>query len=212
MSATSLKVTLVDINPQVVKAWQTAFEGNPEVAIVRGSLLDQKVDAWVTPTNARGSMDGGVDALVKRHFRPTIQVRVQSAIKQEFGALLPVGTATCVTTGHVQPRWLISTPTMLASAEDVSETLNVALACAAAFQAIHQHNARSGDPITSVALPGLGANTGRVPPRVCANLMWTGYMLFQDYRFRDWDSLRAMLLAQLGGGINEDTQIRVQVS
>jgi O-acetyl-ADP-ribose deacetylase (regulator of RNase III) len=93
----------------------------------------------------------------------------------------------------------------------VSDTLNVALACAAAFQAIHQHNARRNDPITTVALPGLGANTGRVPPRVCANLMWTGYTLFQDYRFRDWESLRTMMLAQLGGGVNEDSQMRIQV-
>ena len=47
-----------------------------------------------------------------------------------------------VRTGAVAPAYLISTPTMTASSEDISDTLNVALACAAAFQAVHMQNAR----------------------------------------------------------------------
>jgi len=43
----------------------------------------------------------------------------------------------------------------------------------------------------------MGAATGRVPARVCANLMWSGYTLFQDYRFRDYDELRQTVCAQL---------------
>ncbi|MGL4552468.1 MAG: macro domain-containing protein, partial [Gemmataceae bacterium] len=139
-------------------------------------------------------------------------VRVQQEIAARYGGSMPVGSATCVRSGVARPAWLISTPTMAASSEDVSDTLNVALACAAAFQAVHQHNAGSAEPIRSVALPGLGANTGRVPPRVCANLMWTGYTLFNDYRFPDYAALRETLLAQLGGGgMNDDTAVRIQV-
>ena len=65
----SVKVILVDINPKMIESWRTSFEENPEVDIVLGSMLDQKVDAWVTPTNSRGAMGGGLDAVIKRHLR-----------------------------------------------------------------------------------------------------------------------------------------------
>src|SRR5262245_11232379 len=102
-----LKVVLVDVNPQVVKAWQAAFSDIPEVKTVRGSILNQKVDAWVTPTNARGSMDGGVDAVIKRHLGAPIEKRVQEEIAQRYQGMLPVGHATCVPTGVAVPRFLI---------------------------------------------------------------------------------------------------------
>ncbi|HEU5116982.1 MAG TPA: hypothetical protein VFT74_09935, partial [Isosphaeraceae bacterium] len=108
------------------------------------------------------------------------------------------GYATCVPTGGSLPSFLISTPTMAASSEDISDTLNVALACAAAFQAIHMQNAQQPDSIQSVALPGLGANTGRVPTEICADLMWTGYSLFRRRAFDDFSAMRAALEAELG--------------
>lgn len=192
-----LKVVLADVNRRVVDAWRAAFEDTPEVDIVAGSILDQRVDAWVSPTNSRGLMDGGVDLAIKRHLGAGIQLRVQRAIRDQFGGSLPVGSAVCVRSGATNPTYLISTPTMVAPAQDVRETLNVAFACAAAFQAIHAQNERAPGSITSVALVGLGAATGRVPARVCANLMWTGYTLFHDHYFRDDDDLRATIRAQL---------------
>ena len=154
------RIVLVDINPKMISAWRSTFEENPEVQIVEGSMLAQRVDAWVTPTNAKASMDGGLDAAIKGHFGPAIERRVQAEIRRLFGGLLAVGHATCVPTGKTQPSFLISTPTMAGSSEDISDTLNVALACAAAFQAVHMQNAREPGSIQSVALPGLGANTG----------------------------------------------------
>ncbi len=99
----TVKVVLVDINPKMVKAWRATFEENPEVEIVQGSMLDQEVDAWVTPTNARASMDGGLDGVIKGHFGPAIERRVQAEIRRLHGGLLPVGHATCVPTGIGQP-------------------------------------------------------------------------------------------------------------
>jgi O-acetyl-ADP-ribose deacetylase (regulator of RNase III) len=209
-----LKVVLVDINRAVTAAWRAAFADVPEVEVVRGSIVRRAADAWVTPTNARGSMDGGVDAVVNRHHGGRIQGLVQAEIGRTYGGLMPVGAATCVPTGGVRPRFLISTPTMVASAEDVSATLNVALACAAAFQAVHMQNAAEPGSIESVALPGLGAATGRVPPRVCANLMWTAYTLFREYVFPDYATLRAAVLSELGGvadGLPETQRVRIEV-
>ncbi|GGS00144.1 hypothetical protein GCM10010169_51090 [Micromonospora fulviviridis] len=62
---------------------------------------------------------------------------------------------------------------------------------------MHAQNEREPGSIRSIALVGMGAATGKVPPRVCANLMWTGYTLFHDHYFRDYDELRATILAQL---------------
>jgi O-acetyl-ADP-ribose deacetylase (regulator of RNase III) len=193
-----VKVILVDINPRMVDAWRNTFEENPEVEVVHGSMLEQKASAWVSPTNSRGSMDGGLDAIIKKHFGQKIETRLQHEIGRLYGGFLPVGHAVCVPTEWPQPRFLISTPTMHASSEDVSDTLNVALACAAAFQAVHQQNAREPGSIRSVALPGLGANTGKVPVEICADLMWTGYQLFLDREFTDFNELRAALQEQLG--------------
>lgn len=208
-----LNVVLVDINAKVVEGWKTVFADAPEVQIYKGSITDQYVDAWVSPTNSRGSMDGGVDAVVKKRLGARIQTQVQSEIQRLHGGLLPIGSATCVPTGVASPKFLISTPTMTQSSENVSETLNVAMACAAAFQAIHMQNKREPGSIESVALVGLGAATGKVPPRVCANLMWTGYALFNDYEFRDFEHLRTVVREHLGGveAMPETERVRVKL-
>ncbi|MFJ6574668.1 ADP-ribosyltransferase domain-containing protein [Streptomyces sp. NPDC091368] len=209
----ALKVVLVDVNDEVVEAWRSAFADTPAVEIRQGSLLDVDVDAWVSPTNARGRMDGGVDAVVKRHLGAGVQVRVQRAIRDGFGGSLPVGSAVCVPSGAAVPRFLISTPTMRQSSQNISSTMNVALACAAAFQAIHLRNLAQPGSIRSVALVGMGARTGQVPAQVCANLMWTGYTLFHDHGFADYDQLRAAVLGQLddieGAGPAERVRIKV---
>jgi O-acetyl-ADP-ribose deacetylase (regulator of RNase III) len=193
-----VNVTLVDVNPKMVAAWRHSFEENPEVSILSGSMLERDVDAWVTPTNAKGSMDGGLDAIIKKALGPQIEVRVRQEIQTRHGGFLPVGHATCVPSGRARPRFLISTPTMFGSSDDISDTLNVALACAAAFQAVHMQNARGAGGIRSVALPGLGANTGKVPVEICADLMWTGYSLFRRREFASFAEMRAALEDELG--------------
>ncbi|MCN9243797.1 macro domain-containing protein [Streptomyces sp. RY43-2] len=209
---TPLRVVLTDVNTAVVEAWRAAFADTPEIEIRKGSILDEDVDAWVSPTNSRGRMDGGVDAVIKRYLGAGIQLRVQKAIRDRFAGSLPVGSAVCVASGAVKPRFLISTPTMETSSQNVSETLNVALACAAAFQAIHQQNKKAPGSIQSVALVGMGARTGRVPARVCANLMWTGHTLFHDYSFEDYDDLRRTIVAQLDDIESAPVEKRVRIA
>ncbi|MEV7614193.1 macro domain-containing protein [Streptomyces sp. NPDC089799] len=206
-----LRVVLTDVGARVVESWRAAFADTPGIEIRKGSILGVEADAWVSPTNSRGRMDGGVDAVIKRHLGAGIQLRVQRAIRDGFAGSLPVGSAVCVPSGAVNPKFLISTPTMETSSENVSETLNVALACAAAFQAVHRQNEETPGSIGSVALVGMGAQTGRVPARVCANLMWTGYTLFNDHRFEDYDELRSTVLAQLHDidEVPAETRIRV---
>ncbi|GHF69639.1 hypothetical protein GCM10018790_54370 [Kitasatospora xanthocidica] len=207
-----LKVVLTDLNATVVESWRAAFADTPGVEIRHASILTAEVDAWVSPTNARGRMDGGTDAAIKRHLGAGIQLRVQKAIRDGHAGSLPVGSAVCVRSGAVNPTFLISAPTMRTSSQNVSETLNVALACAAAFQAVHRQNALEPGSIRSVALVGMGAQTGRVPARVCANLMWSGLTLFDDHHFEDDDDLRATILAQLDDIERAPATERVRIS
>lgn len=193
-----VKVVLCDINPKMVKAWRETFEENPEVEIMQGSMTDMQTSAWVTPTNSAGRMDGGLDLVIKSFLGVKIEKLVQQQIKAQHGGALPVGRTTCVPTGKVAPAFLISTPTMVGSNEDISDTLNVALACAAAFQAVHTQNEAEPGSVRSVALPGLGANTGKVPVEICADLMWTAYNLFREKSFKDYAAMRAALEAELG--------------
>jgi len=191
-------VTLVDINPKMIAAWRSTFEENPEVQIVQGSMLEMPVSAWVSPTNSRGSMDGGLDLVIKKSLGAKIEKAVQQEIAARYSGLMPVGHAVCVPTGQVQPAYLISTPTMVGSSDDISDTMNVALACCAAFQTVHQQNHRSPGSIRSIAVPGLGANTGKVPVEICADLMWTAYQLFREKEFLDFNEMRGALQEQLG--------------
>ncbi|MFI9809941.1 ADP-ribosyltransferase domain-containing protein [Streptomyces sp. NPDC052301] len=207
----ALRVVLTDVNERVVEAWRAAFADTPGIEIRKGSILDEDVDAWVTPTNSLGRMDGGVDAVIKRYLGSGIQVRVQRAIRDRFAGPMPVGSAVCVPSGATVPRYLISTPTMVRSTQNVSATLNVALACAAAFQAVHRQNRKKPGSIRSVALVGMGAQTGQVPARVCANLMWTGYTLFHDHWFEDDDELRSTIISQLHGIENVPVDQRVRI-
>lgn len=208
-----VKVVLVDVNPGMIKAWQESFEGNPEVEIVHGSMLEQHVSAWATPTNSQGRMDGGLDGVIKRYLGPKIEKRVQQAIKDEHGGRLPIGRATCVATDAPLPKYLISTPTMVGSSDDISATMNVVLAAAAAFQAVHMQNERLPGSIRSVALPGLGAATGRVPVEICADLMWTAYDLFREHAFTDFGAMRQALEEQLGdlGPTSTDAKKKIHV-
>ncbi len=191
-------LTLVDLNPRMVEAWLAVFDGEPGVEVVHGSLLDERVGAWVSPTNSRAQMNGGLDGAIRARLGAGIQARVRRAVTTAWGDFMPVGAATCVETGRAVPTYLVSTPTMLECAEDISATLNVALACAAALHAVRVQNRAAPGSIRTVAMPGLGAGTGRVPLPVVAELMWTAWNLFQTHTFDSFDEVRAALEHELG--------------
>jgi O-acetyl-ADP-ribose deacetylase (regulator of RNase III) len=193
-----VKVVLVDINPKMIAAWKETFEENPEVEIIQGSMLDVHVSAWVTPTNSGARMDGGLDAVIRNFQGTSVQSRVQQEVKKLHGGKMPVGYATCVPTPKNPPNYLISTPTMVSSSENIADTMNVALACAAAFQAVHIQNDKIPGSVRSVAMPGLGAATGRTPVEICADLMWTAYDLFRERSFSDFGEMRKALEEILG--------------
>jgi O-acetyl-ADP-ribose deacetylase (regulator of RNase III) len=203
------RIVLVDKNPAVVKAFHEAFAAESGFDFAFGSLLDQKVDAWVSPTNGRGDMSGGLDGAIRSRLGVQIQTRVKAEIRRQHGGFLPVGFATCVPTGRMAPAYLISTPTMSEQAADVSATMNAALACCAALQAIVQHNREHRSSIRSVAMPGLGTGTGRVSPELCADLMYTAFKALENQHFSTFQEARAALEAVLGPVRTEQEEAQV---
>ena len=193
---------MVDTNPQVVEAWKKVFKDHPEVQCIHGNILDQKVDAWVTPTNSKGHMSGGVDYAIKNRLGEGIEEDIQTIIGALYGGTLPVGKAVIVPAGthsHEFPRYVVATPSMVGESDNLVRTKNTALACAAAFQALYYAEEKKGAAIDSIAVPGLGAGTGKTPPTVCAELMLIGYKLFQRKRYEDFDEMLQHLNEELYG-------------
>ena len=76
----SFDVVLCDILPNLVREWRRVFAAHPDVEIQCGDLLEVEADAYVSPANSLGIMDGGIDAALSARF-PRVDARVQAAIR-----------------------------------------------------------------------------------------------------------------------------------
>jgi O-acetyl-ADP-ribose deacetylase (regulator of RNase III) len=179
------------------------FNQVPRVEIRSGNILamDGVVDAFISPANTIGNMDGGIDRAYAQHFgwsfgRPYQDVNpLQRMIDAKYGtrAELPIGD--CIV-APVEPlpeadsgaslpagrsvRFLIAAPTMvtpgpipLASRIPYQSTL-------AAFRACRERDCDSqgapgGPCIKAVACPMFGTGWGKVPPWVAAAQMWEAF-------------------------------------
>jgi O-acetyl-ADP-ribose deacetylase (regulator of RNase III) len=166
-----LSIILCDRQPGLVSAWRSCFSGRPEVSIEQGDLLDVEADAYVSPANSFGFMDGGIDADLSARF-PGVQYRVQSAIAG-LGGLLPVGEAIIVETEDPFVPYLVSAPTMQVP-QAVAHTNNAFRAMLAILRCVEEFN-RSGGEIESVAIPGLCTGVGAMPAQDAALQMARAY-------------------------------------
>lgn len=172
-----MKITLLDINPDMVKAWQEICGDLPNVEIRQCSFHAYKGHAIVSPANSFGFMDGGIDQKYSEHFGWDLQKRLQDRIKLSFHGELPVGQATLVATNHKDVPWLIAAPTMRSPMVLGSQTLNPYLATRAALIALHDYlydvkadeNGVTG--VGDICFPGMGTGCGKVPYELCAHQM-----------------------------------------
>lgn len=165
-------VVLCAVSEQMASAWQSVADGRRNIEAYLGSVLDVDAHAVVSPANSFGWMRGGIDAVYADAWAG-IEQRVRSAVLALHGGELPVGQAVVVTTGAVQPAWLISAPTMRDPGETLPEdTVHPYLAARAVFRLWRDAQFEDGRPlrqeITTIALPGLGTGVGGVAPDACA--------------------------------------------
>ncbi len=169
---TALTLVLCDQQPALIRAWRREFAAHPDVEVRLRDLLDVEADAYVSPANSLGIMDGGIDAELAARF-PGVERRVQEAIS-ELGGVLPVGEALVVETDDYEVPYLVCAPTMQAPS-NVSHTSNAFRAMAALLRAVEEFNAANDGPIEVVAVPGLCTGVGAMAPDDAAMQMARAY-------------------------------------
>lgn len=146
--------------------------------IINGYFEDvTEYDCMVSPGNSFGLMDGGVDGAIVRYFGLDLMDRVQDYIIRQFRGEQPVGTSFIIETGHPKHPFLAHTPTMRVPMS-IAQTDNVYRSMWAMLLAVWQHNRDRQRKIHSIACPGLGTATGRVPFDRAAKQMALAYKNF----------------------------------
>lgn len=166
-----MKCLLCDINASMREAWKRELVRRPELAatceILSGDITALNADAVVSPANSFGFMRGGVDGVYTRVFGSGVEAGLQAIIRTLPSGELPVGEALVVPTGHGRIPWLISAPTMRTPSR-LRDGSPVLLATRAACRAARERG------FASVAFPGMGTGTGRLPFDEAARAMFDG--------------------------------------
>lgn len=169
----SLNIILCDQDEDVVRAWEEEFAGYTGVSVRYGDFFDIAADAYVSPANSFGIMDGGLDLALRDYFGYEIQERVEEAI-QGRGGRLAVGEAVIVPTGDEEIPYLIVAPTM-ERPSNVAYTNNAYDAMTALLGAVQTFNEEHPGEIETVAVPGLCTGIGGMEPAVAAQQMREAY-------------------------------------
>lgn len=169
-----MNIAFVDLQPNIVSAWEKQFKGYPQVSVQSGSIFKVECDALVSPANSFGFMDGSLDLRISEFFGWHVQKRLQALIQEKHHGELLVGVAEIVPTDHPRIPYVISAPTMRVPMI-LNQTVNVYLATRAVILlALHGH-LPDGRPVSevvhTVAVPGMGTGVGQVSPDTCARQM-----------------------------------------
>ncbi|GAA4864511.1 macro domain-containing protein [Saccharopolyspora cebuensis] len=167
-----LRLVLCAVDEPLAAAWHEIADHREGLAVHRGSVLDLRIDAAVSPANSYGWMRGGIDAVYAAAF-PEVEGQVRSAVLAYHGGELPVGEALLVPTGVPNPIWLISSPTMRQPGEQLpADTVHPYLAARAVLRLWASAILENGTPVRhvvhSIAMPGMGTGIGGVAPELCA--------------------------------------------
>jgi O-acetyl-ADP-ribose deacetylase (regulator of RNase III) len=95
-----------------------------KIALVRGDITEQRVDAIVNAANSSLLGGGGVDGAIHRKGGPRILQECRKLRDSHYGDGLPTGQAVATTAGRLQARWVIHTVgPVYATSEDRSDLL-----------------------------------------------------------------------------------------
>jgi len=151
-----------------------------EVHFSVGDLTKLEVEAIVNPANSEGEMGGGVAYYIKKAGGKNIE---EEAMLQ---APIAIGSAVITTAGSLKCGYVIHAPTMEAPVQRTSVE-KIFKSVRAALQVAKTYN------IKSLAIPGMGTGTGRVPPEEAAVAMINAIHEFQSLS----SSLEKVILVDL---------------
>lgn len=126
--------------------------------ILKGSILDVKVDVIVNPANSLGIMGGGVAGVIKRFAGKEVEEEAKRK------APIPVGSAVLTSAGKLPFKGIIHAPTMESPAMRTTSD-KVKLATLSALKLADEMG------FESIAMPGMGTGVGRVPKDIAARAM-----------------------------------------
>jgi O-acetyl-ADP-ribose deacetylase (regulator of RNase III) len=81
----------------------------PRIALVRGDITEQDVDAVVNAANSSLMGGGGVDGAIHRKGGPAILEECKRLRTERYPDGLPTGDAVATTAGDLPARWVIHT-------------------------------------------------------------------------------------------------------
>ncbi len=167
-----LTVVLTARRLSLFRSFEAHFGDLPWVSITDKDIVSiEGLDAVVSPANAFGWMDGGVDQVFVYAFGQQIEDRVQATIKARYDGKMPVGQAFVIDTQHPKIPWLVVSPTMEIPGL-IRGTRNPFEAFKAALEAVLEHNRRSPQQtIQRVGFTGMGTGTGGIPGDEAAQMM-----------------------------------------
>lgn len=160
---------MIDKDEAVARALTESFRPFPEVEVRSDNLLAVARTAVVSPCNAYGFMDGGIDRAYFGFFGAKLERTVRDQIALRPEGHLPVGASLVVATGHQRIPYLVLAPTMLmpehVPAENAYRAMRAVLRIAGTQREI----------LTDVFCPGLGTGVGCISPADAAREMAAAY-------------------------------------
>ena len=175
-----MKLTFLDLDGAFTRAVGAELPGadlyTGDVAALGLSGVESA--AFVSPSNSRMFMDGGIDNAYRRMWpgiEKVVRERMASLGYRNLlgAAYLPLGAAMAVSVGAAPARWLIMAPTMWLP-QDVSRTRNAYFATMAALLAA----ARLG--VQQLVVPAMCCGYGKMPPREAARQCAAAVRDFRD--------------------------------
>lgn len=160
--AVNVEIQLVAVDKPLADAWRRWCGELDAVTVREADICSVSCDAFVSPANSFGFMDGGIDATYLKHFGRDLQDGVRKQIRDHHDGELLVGEAMLVPTNR-RPEYLIVAPTMRVPMRLPADSVNPYLAMRAIVRLI-----RKNPHVRSIAVPGLGTGIGGIGPNTCA--------------------------------------------
>ena len=173
-----MKINFRDHNEPIINALldqsqnPSRYSGKPwefDYEINQGDIFGPAVDAFVSPANSMGVMDGGIDRYYSDIIGWHIGERLRKLIaEKDYGEFL-VGEAIMVETDNEEFPYMISAPTMRTPRVlGIAGVENVFLATRAAVGLARFYK------LKSIVIPGMGTGVGGVPVKDAAFAMMSG--------------------------------------
>jgi O-acetyl-ADP-ribose deacetylase (regulator of RNase III) len=175
-----MHLILFDLNDSLAQAWNERFDLKTDVVLASFDEVcdNYKFDAFVSPANSFGIMDGGIDGYIAKRYPEAVKSLHMGL--EAIGGYLPVGNALPVLTLDDDHPWMISAPTM-----EYPKRITDPMVVYNVMRSILQVGDAYNSDFT-IAIPGLGTATGGIAPGLAAHLMWRAWEDHQRQLTPDW--------------------------